>query len=111
MRRRAHAVVEYALGRDLREIDPALAQEPLFVGQLALRERLTQGFDPGGVLVEDEYLGHDRFPFGHDATSKRRPAEGTRNSMLVNVGAIGWPSALYGEIYLHSGIGRNGGHL
>ena len=99
VRRGAHAVVEDALGRCLAQIEPALAQEPLLVGQIERAERRAQRLDPGVVFVDDVALRHVREP-SPAVRPRRRPsvtryggiasrAEGTRSSTLMGGGNAG----------------------
>ena len=57
VRRRAHPVVEDALGRRLAQVDDTLVEEPLRVRQAALIKRRPERLDPGVVLVEDVDAG------------------------------------------------------
>ena len=58
VRRCAHAVIKHTLRRYLVEVEPSLAQEPLFEGQIECGESGAQRLDPCVVFVNDVDLGH-----------------------------------------------------
>ena len=58
VRRRAHPVVEDAFGRNALEIERAVRDEPLGIGQIELQEGRAKRLDPGVVLVDDVDAGH-----------------------------------------------------